>query len=53
MARQQSDLTNNNITVSVRLTKSQWQEWKCLGGPIWLRLQLAKSIEAKRLKDAT
>lgn len=48
MARKPSELTNNSITVCVRLTKSQWQEWKTLGGPLWLRKQLAQSIEGKR-----
>ena len=47
MPRQKSELTNDSKHVGVRLTKSQYEEWKRLGGAKWLRLTLARSLEKK------
>jgi hypothetical protein len=41
--RPKSELTENSKTIGVRLTEWQYQEWKKLGGPKWLRQQLMDS----------
>ena len=43
--RPKSELTKNGMAVGVRLTQSQYQEWKRLGATKWLRKQLTKSME--------
>ena len=45
MPRPKSELTKNGRAVGVRLTQSQYQEWKRLGATAWLRKQLTKSME--------
>ena len=47
MPRPKSELTKNGRAVGVRLTQSQYQEWKRLGATKWLRKTLAKSMEGK------
>ena len=47
MPRPKSELTGNDKHVGVRLTQSQYQEWKRLGASVWLRKVLAKSMEEK------
>lgn len=53
MPRPKSELTHDNIHIGVRLTKTQWDEWKRLGGPLWLRKQLANSLEQKKRHEQT
>jgi hypothetical protein len=43
--RPKSELTKSGRAVGVRLTQSQYQEWKRLGATKWLRKQLTKSME--------
>jgi hypothetical protein len=45
MPRPKSELTDNSKNIGVRLTAGQFQEWKRLGGAMWLRKQLSKSLE--------
>jgi hypothetical protein len=45
MPRPKSELTDNSKHIGVRLTAGQFQEWKRLGGAMWLRKQLSKSLE--------
>jgi hypothetical protein len=45
MPRPKSELTDNNKHIGARLTAGQFQEWKRLGGAMWLRKQLSKSLE--------
>jgi hypothetical protein len=45
MPRPKSELTDSSKNIGVRLTPAQFQEWKRLGGAMWLRKQLSKSLE--------
>jgi hypothetical protein len=45
MPRPKSELTDSNKHIGARLTAGQFQEWKRLGGAMWLRKQLSKSLE--------
>jgi hypothetical protein len=50
MPRPKTELTNNNKTIGVRLTETQYKEWKRIGGAVWLRKQLAQSINQKHVQ---
>ena len=45
MPRAQSEITGKQIQVAVRVTASQKEAFKQLGGAAWLRKQLAAEIE--------
>ena len=45
MPRPKSELTAAIKFVGVRLTPSQYIKWKEIGGPKWLRQQLAKLLQ--------
>jgi hypothetical protein len=51
MPRPKTDLTANSKNVGIRLTPSQYAKWKEIGGPKWLRQQLAKLIEQQRVAE--
>jgi hypothetical protein len=46
--RPKSELTNGGKMVGIRMTKSQYEHWKLMGGAVWLRQQLAMGIEVRR-----
>jgi hypothetical protein len=48
MPRPKSELTSVAKNIGVRLIPAHYEEWKKLGGPKWLRQQLAKSIQEKK-----
>lgn len=48
MPRPKSEITSVAITVSARLIPAHYAEWKRLGGVVWLRQQLAKSLKEQR-----
>ena len=48
MPRPKSEITNDSKNVGVRLTKSQYEEWKRLGGAMWLRKELSKSLQRNK-----
>jgi hypothetical protein len=50
MPRPKSELTGESKNVGVRLTPSQYEEWRRLGASVWLRKTLAKSMEGKHDK---
>jgi len=47
MPRPKSELTDDNVHVSVRLTRKMYEEWKRVGGQVWLRRMLANSLQDK------
>ena len=47
MPRPKSEITSVAVTVSARLIPAHFQEWKRLGGVVWLRQQLRESIQVK------
>jgi hypothetical protein len=51
MPRPPSELTGSQIQIAVRVTKSLRDEFKNLGGAMWLRRLLANSIEQKRIQQ--
>lgn len=51
MARPKSELTGNSKYVGVRLTNSHYNEWKRLGGAMWLRRELSRSIQNENKKE--
>jgi hypothetical protein len=51
MPRPKSELTGSTKNVGVRLTKSHYEEWKRLGGAMWLRRELSKSIQDGNKKE--
>jgi hypothetical protein len=51
MPRPPSELTGSHIQIAVRVTKSLRDEFKNLGGAMWLRKLLANSIEQKRFQQ--
>jgi hypothetical protein len=51
MPRAKTELTGDSKHVGIRLTPTQYQEWKRLGGAMWLRKVLAQSIQNKRSAD--
>jgi hypothetical protein len=52
MPRPPSELTGSQIQIAVRVTKSLRDEFKSLGGAMWLRKLLANSIEQKRFQQS-
>jgi len=48
MPRPKSEMTFVAITVSARLIPAHYAEWKRLGGIVWLRQQLSKSLKEQR-----
>ena len=51
MPRPKTELTGSTKNVGVRLTKSHYEEWKRLGGAMWLRRELSKSIQHENRKE--
>ena len=45
MPRPKTELTGNNVTISVRLTPLMYAEWKRVGGQAWMRRMLSISIQ--------
>jgi hypothetical protein len=43
MPRPKTELTKSGRAIGVRLTEWEFQEWKKLGGPKWLRALLRES----------
>ena len=52
MPRPPSELTGSHIQIAVRVTKSLRDEFKSLGGAMWLRKLLANSIEQRKNREA-
>jgi hypothetical protein len=48
MPRPPSEITGSSIQIAVRVTTSLKNEFKNLGGAVWLRKLLAQSIQQKR-----
>ena len=48
MPRPKSEITSVAVTVSARLIPAHFQEWKRLGGVVWLRQQLRESIQKQK-----
>lgn len=47
MPRPKSEITGKQISVAVRVTASQKEMFKELGGAAWLRKQLSQELERK------
>jgi|APGre2960657404_1045060.scaffolds.fasta_scaffold455055_1 hypothetical protein len=47
MPRPQSDITGKQIQIAVRVTASQKEAFKQLGGAAWLRKQLTAELERR------
>ena len=47
MPRPKSEITGKQIQITVRVTEAQREAYKELGGPTWLRTQLAAEISRK------
>jgi len=47
MPRPKSEITGKPIMIAARVTKSHREEYKRIGGPVWLRKYLAQSIEQR------
>jgi len=47
MPRPQSDITGKQIQIAVRVTASQKQTFKEIGGAVWLRRQLTAEMEKR------
>ena len=53
MPRPKSDITGKQIQITLRVTESQREAYKALGGPVWLRKQLTTELERKwKAKDS-
>lgn len=50
MPRPKSELTSSAVVITVRVTKAYKDEFKRLGGSVWLRQVLADSIQSNLLK---
>lgn len=50
MPRPKSEITAKQIQIAARVTKAHREEYKRIGGPVWLRKYLAQSIE-QRVKE--
>jgi len=49
MPRPKSEITTpKQIQIAARVTKTLREEYKRIGGPVWLRKYLAQSIEQNR-----
>jgi hypothetical protein len=51
MPRPKSELTGESKHVGIRLTNAHYNEWKRLGGAMWLRRELSKSIQHENKKE--
>jgi len=47
MPRPQSDITGKQIQIAVRVTASQKEAFKDIGGAVWLRKQLTAELERR------
>jgi hypothetical protein len=47
MPRPQSDITGKQIQIAVRVTASQKEAFKEIGGAVWLRKQLTAELEKR------
>jgi hypothetical protein len=52
MPRPPSELTGSTIQIAVRVTQPLKDEFKSLGGAMWLRKLLASSIEQRKNREA-
>jgi len=52
MPRPPSELTGSTIQIAVRVTQPLKDEFKNLGGAMWLRKFLAKAIEQRKNREA-
>jgi hypothetical protein len=50
MPRPKTELTGDSKHVGIRLTQSQYEEWKRLGGAKWLRKELANKLQEKKVE---
>jgi len=50
MPRPKSELTKSGHAIGVRLTQSEYEEWKNLGGSKWLRKLLQASRDKRKQK---
>lgn len=48
MPRPPSEITGSTVQIAVRVTSALKQEFKNLGGAVWLRRLLANSIQQRR-----
>lgn len=37
---------------AIRMTDAEWEEFQTMGGPEWLRFQIAKAAELRRKLEA-
>jgi hypothetical protein len=52
MPRPPSELTGSTIQIAVRVTQPLKDEFKNLGGAMWLRKLLANAIEQRKNREA-
>ena len=52
MPRPPSEITGTHIQIAVRVTRSLKEEFKSLGGAIWLRKFLANAIQQRQKREA-
>jgi len=52
MPRPPSEITGTQIQIAVRVTRSLKEEFKSLGGAMWLRKLLANAIEQRKKLEA-
>jgi hypothetical protein len=52
MPRPPSELTGSTIQIAVRVTQPLKDEFKSLGGAMWLRKLLANAIEQRKNREA-
>jgi len=48
MPRPPSEITGSTVQIAVRVTQSLKDEFKNIGGAVWLRKLLANSIQTRR-----
>jgi hypothetical protein len=51
MPRPKSELTKSGKTIGIRVTQSEHEEWKKLGGAKWLRAYLKDSRFERKKND--
>lgn len=51
MPRPKSDLTNSRLQIGARVTLAQKNEFKRLGGSVWLKSLLNQNIRERALKE--
>ena len=52
MPRPPSEITGSTVQIAVRVTQSLKDEFKNIGGAVWLRKLLAASIQSRRNNEA-